>query len=61
MDAARNLPWLADAEERALSWIVTDQLPQYLAETKSRRAKELARTKELVNKRLQDEHDRLIL
>ena len=61
VDAARNLPWLADAEERALSWIVTDQLPQYLAETKSRRAKELARTKELVTKRLQDEHDRLIL
>lgn len=58
--AARSLPWLADAEEHALTWIITEQLPQYLAETKTRRAADLARTKELVTKRLQEEHDRLI-
>lgn len=58
---ARQLPWLADAEDRATSWIITNQLPEYLAEVQPRRATELAKTRELVIKRLEGERDRLLL
>lgn len=59
--AARQLPWLADAEDRATSWIITTQLPEYLAEVQPRRAAELAKTRELVVKRLEGERDRMLL
>lgn len=59
--AARQLSWLADAEDRATSWIITTQLPEYLAEVQPRRAAELAKTRELVVKRLESERDRLLL
>ena len=59
--AARRLPWLADAEDRATSWIITTQLPEYLAEVRPRRAAELAKCRELVGKRLEGERDRLVL
>lgn len=59
--AARRLPWLADAEDRATSWIITTQLPEYLAEVQPRRAAELAKTRELVITRLEGERDRLLL
>jgi superfamily II DNA or RNA helicase len=59
--AARKLPWLADAEDRATSWIITTQLPEYLAEVQPRRAAELAKTRELVVRRLESERDRLLL
>ena len=59
--AARRLPWLAEAEDRATSWIITNQLPEYLAEVQPRRAAELAKTRELVVKRLESERDRLLL
>lgn len=59
--SARQLPWLADAEDRATSWIITTQLPEYLAEVQPRRAVELAKTRELVIKRLEGERDRLLL
>ncbi|BCI82286.1 RNA helicase [Mycolicibacterium sp. TY66] len=59
--AARQLSWLADAEDRATSWIITTQLPEYLAEVQPRRAAELAKTRELVTKRLEEERDRLLL
>ncbi|WP_205874821.1 helicase-related protein [Mycobacterium camsae] len=59
--AARQLPWLADAEDRAISWIIANQLPAYLAEVQPRRAAELTKTRELVTKRLEHERDRLIL
>jgi superfamily II DNA or RNA helicase len=58
--AARQLPWLAEAEDRAMSWIINTQLPDYLAEVQPRRAAELAKTRELVTKRLQGERDRLL-
>jgi Protein NO VEIN, C-terminal len=59
--AARRLSWLADAEDRANSWIITTRLPEYLAEVQPRRAAELAKTRELVVKRLEGERDRLLL
>lgn len=59
--AARNLPWLADAEERVKSWITTNQLPQHLAEVRPRRHAELSRTRRLVTERLSAESERLVL
>jgi len=59
--AARRYPWLADAEDRATSWIITTQLPEYLAEVQPRRAAELAKARELVVNRLEGERDRLLL
>jgi superfamily II DNA or RNA helicase len=58
--AARQLPWLAEAEDRAMTWIITNQLPDYLAEVQPRRAAELAKTRGLVIKRLEGERDRLL-
>lgn len=59
--AARQLPWLADAEDCANSWIITTQLPEYLAEVQPRRAAELAKCRDLVVKRLEGERDRMLL
>ncbi|KUI22644.1 helicase [Mycobacterium sp. GA-1285] len=59
--AARQLPWLSEAEDRTISWFITSQLPEYLAEVQPRRAAELAKTRELVMKRLESERDRLLL
>lgn len=59
--AARQLPWLADAEDRANSWIITTQLPEYLSEVQPRRAAELAKCRALVIKRLEGERDRMLL
>lgn len=36
-----------------MSWIITNQLPDYLAEVQPRRAAELAKTRQLVIKRLE--------
>ncbi|GAA0966610.1 helicase-related protein [Actinocorallia libanotica] len=58
--AARNLPWLAEAEDRAVSWIIAHRLPEYLNEVRPRRAAELDRTRELVTRRLEDERERLL-
>ncbi|MDV3135195.1 helicase-related protein [Mycobacterium sp. 29Ha] len=58
---ARQLPWLADAEDRANSWIITTQLPEYLSEVRPRRAAELAKCRDLVVKRLEGERDRMLL
>lgn len=57
---AKALPWPADAEERAKSWIIAHRLPAYLAEVRTRRSAELARTRELVTGRLEGERDRLL-
>lgn len=59
--AARALSWLADAEDKATSWIISNQLPEYLADIQPRRSAELAKTRELVSMRLEGERDRLIL
>ena len=37
-DGGPRLPWLADAEDKATSWIIANQLPAYLAEVQPRRA-----------------------
>ena len=60
-EAARTLPWLADAEDKATSWIIANQLPDYLAEVRPRRLTELNKARDLVTKRLEGERDRLIL
>ncbi|WP_459953231.1 protein NO VEIN domain-containing protein, partial [Mycobacterium avium] len=52
---------LAEAEDKTTSWIITNQLPEYLAEVQPRRAAELAKTRELVTTRLEGERDRLLL
>ena len=58
--AARRWPWLADAEDRAASWIVANQMPQFLNEVKLRREAELQRVREQVDQRLGQERERLI-
>jgi len=58
--AARQLPWLADAEQVALSWITANRLVEYLAEVRLRREAELIRVREHVAIRLNQEHERLI-
>jgi superfamily II DNA or RNA helicase len=60
-DAARVLPWLSDAEARATSWIIANQLPDYLAEVQPRRLAELTKARALVTARLSSESDRLLL
>jgi hypothetical protein len=59
--AARQFQWLADAEDKATSWIISHQLPEYLAEVQPRRTAELDKTRLLVTKRLESERDRLLL
>jgi superfamily II DNA or RNA helicase len=61
VEAARGLPWLAQAEERAASWIITNQLPAFLSEVKVRRETELQRVREQVGQRLERESNRLVL
>jgi superfamily II DNA or RNA helicase len=58
---ARDLPWLPEAEERAASWIISEELPKFLSETKLRREVELRRVREQVDQRLERERERLIL
>ncbi|WP_344140105.1 helicase-related protein [Luedemannella flava] len=59
IDNARALPWLADAEARATSWVVSTQLPAYLAEIGPRRLADLGRTRDHVTTRLNHEINRL--
>lgn len=60
-ELACGLSWLADAEDKATSWIIANQLPEYLAEVQPRRLAELIKTRELVTKRLTSESERLLL
>lgn len=59
--AARQLPWLSEAEDKATSWIIANQLPEYLADVQPRRSAELSKARALVIKRLESERDRLLL
>lgn len=59
--AARDLPWLAQAEEQAASWIIANHLPDFLKEVKLRRESELQRVREQVSQRLDQEYNRLVL
>jgi hypothetical protein len=56
----RALPWLADVESSAVSWIGAHQLPDYLAEVQDRRSADIAKTRRLVEERLCVERDRLL-
>ena len=60
-DNARRLAWLADAEDRAVSWIIANQLPEYLAEVQPKRLAELTKARGLVTTRLSSECERLLL
>ncbi|WP_234539274.1 DEAD/DEAH box helicase [Streptomyces shenzhenensis] len=60
-DIVYGLSWLADAESKATSWIIANQLPAYLAEVQPRRLAELVRTRDLVTRRLTSERERLRL
>lgn len=60
-DTARTLPWLAGAEDKTTSWIIANQLPDYLDDVQPRRLAELSKARDLVIKRLEGERDRLIL
>ena len=59
--AARELPWLAHAEEHAASWIIANQLPAFVSEVQLRREAELHRVRDQVGRRLDQENNRLIL
>lgn len=59
--AARALPWLAEAEDKATSWIIAHRLPEHLAEVQPRRRAELTKIRNLVTKRLSSESERLLL
>ncbi|ADD41299.1 helicase-related protein [Stackebrandtia nassauensis] len=56
----RAQSWLADAEDKAISWIITNRLPDYLAEVQSSRTTELSKTRHLVIQRLRAESERLL-
>lgn len=55
-----NLGWLTDAETKAISWMISHQLPGYLQEVRPRRAAGLQRVRAAVSQRLTLERDRLI-
>jgi superfamily II DNA or RNA helicase len=59
-EAGRALPWLADVESSAVSWIGAHRLPDYLAEVQDRRTADIAKTRRLVEERLCVERDRLL-
>lgn len=50
-----------DAEDKATSWIIANQLPEYLAEVHPCRLAELIKIRELVTKRPASESERLLL
>lgn len=62
--AAQRVPatmtWLADAEARAMTWMVMHDLPDHLEQVRPRRAAELMKTRALVTDRLEAERDRLV-
>jgi hypothetical protein len=59
VDRARALPWLSDAEQKAISYIITEELASYVEEVRPRRIAELARTRAEVSARLTAEMNRL--
>ena len=58
-DRARALPWLGTAERAATDWLITHELPEYLAEVGPRRERDLERTRGQVRERLSQEINRL--
>lgn len=58
-DRASRFPWLTGAETQAVTWLVENRLPQFLAEVTPRRAAELAKQRTHVEERLSSERERL--
>lgn len=56
---AIDQPWLAEAETQAVSWIISHQLPDYLAQVRPKRDLEVQRTRQQVTARLNAESNRL--
>lgn len=56
---ARGAAWLTEAEHKATSWIIENQLPEYLAEVTTRRTAEIDRATAAVKERLNAEINRL--
>jgi superfamily II DNA or RNA helicase len=54
------LPWLHDAESRAVSWITAHELPRYLAEVQPRRAADLEKQRRIVRARITSERERVL-
>lgn len=61
VEAARGWTWLGDAEDKAMTWIIANQLPEYLADIQPRRLTELEKARDLVTRRLSAESERLLL
>ena len=57
--AALALGWLRDRERDAVSWVVSDQLPQFAASVTTRRTAEFERLRDRVQTRLTQEVNRL--
>ena len=57
--AVTALPWLADAENRAVNWIIENRLSEFLEEATARRAADLEKQRGLVRERLEGEAHRL--
>lgn len=56
----RKAEWLAEAEQKALSWIMANRLGEYVEEVRTRRLATLEQVRELVDTRLKQEENRLI-
>lgn len=61
VEAAHCPPWLSGAEAKATSWVIANQLADYLEEVRLRRGSELEKVREQVDERLREEHERLML
>ena len=57
---AAKIDWAGGAEDKAMSWLIANQLPAYLGEVRPRREAELARAREHVESRLKGEAERLV-
>ncbi|WP_438354646.1 helicase-related protein [Microbacterium sp. CJ88] len=59
VDANLTVPVLAEREKDAVSWVISEQLPQFAAEVTARRTTEYTRIRERVSLRLTREVNRL--
>jgi Helicase conserved C-terminal domain/Domain of unknown function (DUF3883) len=59
IDFVRHLPWLADTEDKAVSWMISHQLPAYLDEVRPWVTARLSRQRSAVEERLRQEINRL--
>lgn len=57
--SAASFEWLGTVEQAALSWMVAEQLPEYLADVQARRIAEIERRRGQVTQRMNAEINRL--